>query len=201
MGYTPELSDYHSATLRRIAWALGKPMTKTIETLFDNLDLTVDPAKICERCRDKSHCDSCYFKSREKINKDIPIDPILFAYGPARQGLYVCETEKTDPASTRDKEAAMKVHQVSVMVSKKIGKNFCSCSVSYGATAAIEEEHYIEAIAKLDAQLRDMVSTALPTPNGNENGNGHSNGKTNGNGYGNGKTNDDKSITSAISTK
>ena len=30
MGYTPELSDYHSATLRRTAWALGKPMTKTI---------------------------------------------------------------------------------------------------------------------------------------------------------------------------
>ncbi len=67
----------------------------------------------------------------------------------------------------------MKVNQVSVLVSKKIGKNFCSWSVSYGATADVEEEHYTEAIAELDTRLREMVSTALPTPNGNGNGNGH----------------------------
>lgn len=48
MGYTPELSDYHSSTLRRVAWALGKPMTKTIDSLFDSLDRIVDPGKVCE---------------------------------------------------------------------------------------------------------------------------------------------------------
>ena len=163
MGYTPELSDYHSSTLRRVAWALGKPMTKTIDSLFDSLDRIVDPGKVCERCRDRSHCDSCYFKTRERINGNVPIDPILLA-----------RTE----AATADNhgismEAIMKVNQVSVLVSKKIGKNFCSWSVSYGATADVEEEHYTEAIAELDTRLREMVSTALPTPNGNGNGNGH----------------------------
>ena len=65
----------------------------------------------------------------------------------------------------------MKVNQVSVLVSKKIGKNFCSWSLSYGATAEVEEhEHFIEVISHLDGQLREMVSTALPTPNGNGNG-------------------------------
>ena len=66
----------------------------------------------------------------------------------------------------------MKVNQVSVLVSKKIGKNFCSWSLSYGATAEVEEEHFTEAISQLDTQLREMVSTSLPTPNGNGNGSG-----------------------------
>ena len=122
MGYTPELSDYHSSTLRRVAWALGKPMTKTIDSLFDSLDRIVDPGKVCERCRDRSHCDSCYFKTRERINGNVPIDPILLA-----------RTE----AATADNhgismEAIMKVNQVSVLVSKKIGKNFCSWSHAFG---------------------------------------------------------------------
>ena len=70
----------------------------------------------------------------------------------------------------------MKVNQVSVLVSKKIGKNFSSWSLSYGATADVEEEHYTDAIAQLDSKLREMVSTALPTPNGNGNGNANGNG-------------------------
>ena len=62
----------------------------------------------------------------------------------------------------------MKVHQVSVLVSKKIGKNFCSWSLSYGATADIEDnKDYTEVISQLDSQLREMVSESLPTPNGN----------------------------------
>lgn len=66
----------------------------------------------------------------------------------------------------------MKVNQVSVLVAKKIAKNFCSWSLSYGATAEVGEEHFTETISQLDTQLREMVSTALPTPNGNGNGNG-----------------------------
>ena len=161
MAYTPELSDYHSATLRRIAWALGKPMTKTLHALLDSLDLIVDKVKVCERCKDKSLCEECYFKTGERKMEGISMDPIFISstLSPYREGI------KT--------EVEMKVNQVSVLVSKKIGKNFCSWSVSYGATADVEEEHFTEAISKLDTQLRDMVSSALPTPNGNGNGNGH----------------------------
>ena len=45
MAYTPELSDYHSGTLRRIAWALGKPMTQAINMIFDNVDRFIDPSQ------------------------------------------------------------------------------------------------------------------------------------------------------------
>jgi len=37
MAYTPELSMKSSRTLRRISWALGVPMTRGIEYVFDYL--------------------------------------------------------------------------------------------------------------------------------------------------------------------
>ena len=153
MAYTPELSDYHSGTLRRIAWALGKPMTKTLHTRFDSLDLIIEPGKVCEKCKDRSLCDACYFKTGERINEQIPIDPLKHN----RAGVH-----DTAGIST---EVEMKVNQVGVLVSKKIGKNFCSWSLSYGATAEVEEEHFTEAISQLDTQLRDLHLSA-PTPRG-----------------------------------
>ena len=42
MAYTPELSQKSSCTLRRIAWALGVPMTKAIEMVFDHIPEIVD---------------------------------------------------------------------------------------------------------------------------------------------------------------
>jgi len=169
LAYTPELSDYHSGTLRRVAWALGKPMTKALHTVFDSLDLIVDPGKICEKCKDKTLCDQCYFKTRERMNTQLPIDPIK--HDPVRiSDLSACDAQAGMTGLTTEVE--MKVNQVSVLVSKKIGKNFCSWSLSYGATAEVEDEHFTEAISQLDTQLRDLVSTALPTPNGNGNGHG-----------------------------
>ena len=35
MAYTPELSQIGSATLRRLAWHLRKPMTKSLEMLIE----------------------------------------------------------------------------------------------------------------------------------------------------------------------
>lgn len=35
MAYTPELSQLGSATLRRLAWYMGKPMTKSLERLIE----------------------------------------------------------------------------------------------------------------------------------------------------------------------
>ena len=153
MAYTPELSDYHSRTLKRISWALGKPMTKVIDTVFDNVDRFIDPGKVCDKCKDRSRCENCYFNSGRRINLCVPIDPIKHQI---------------------NTEVEMKVNQVSVLVSKKVGKNFCSWSLSYGATAAVEEEeHFTDVISQLDNQLKEMVSESLPTPNGN--GNGHNN--------------------------
>ncbi len=67
MAYTPELSGKSSCTLRRIAWALGVPMTKAIEQVFDYLPSILDSKKVCELCRDKSRCWECVFGER-KVN-------------------------------------------------------------------------------------------------------------------------------------
>ena len=61
MAYTPELSQKHSCTLRRIAWALGMPMTRAIEEVFDYVGNIVDKSRVCEACRDKTRCSDCVF--------------------------------------------------------------------------------------------------------------------------------------------
>jgi len=61
MAYTPELSDRHSCTLRRIAWALGVPMTQAIERVFDHIGDTLDSRKVCGKCRDHTRCQECVF--------------------------------------------------------------------------------------------------------------------------------------------
>ncbi len=93
--------------------------------------------------------------------------------GPGREALWprLMAASPMAPAGIST-EVEMKVNQVSVLVSKKVGKNFCSWSLSYGATAEVEDEHFTETISQLDTQLREMVSTSLPTPNSNGNGNG-----------------------------
>ena len=61
MAYTPELSDKSSCTLRRIAWALGIPMTEAIERVFEHMPAILDKAKVCQGCRDRSRCRECSF--------------------------------------------------------------------------------------------------------------------------------------------
>lgn len=56
MAYTPELSQQDSCSLRRIAWALGLPMTKALERVIEHAAMKVDREKICAACRDKSLC-------------------------------------------------------------------------------------------------------------------------------------------------
>ena len=73
MAYTPELSLKASQTLRRIAWALDKPMTETIEIVVDNITMFIDPKKVCAKCRDNSICQECIFSGRNHkvCNKNI----------------------------------------------------------------------------------------------------------------------------------
>jgi hypothetical protein len=70
MAYTPELSFKSSCTLRRISWALGVPMTKGIEFVFDYLPKILDSEKVCQACRDKSKCSTCEFNFRARIHDE-----------------------------------------------------------------------------------------------------------------------------------
>ena len=80
-------------------------------------------SQLCEKCRDKTLCDQCYFKTRERMNTQLPIEPIK--HDPVRvSDLSACDAQAGRAGLTTEVE--MKVNQVSVLVSKKIGKNFCS---------------------------------------------------------------------------
>jgi hypothetical protein len=69
MAYTPELTKSASGTLRRIAWAAGLPMTKTINSIFGLIPKLFNKEVVCNACRDKTNCEFCGFgKARELEN-------------------------------------------------------------------------------------------------------------------------------------
>ena len=69
MAYTPELSYRGSATLRKLAWFRGKPMTKTLEALLEATGRTmaeVRPGEVCAKRKDSSTCEECAFQPPAK---------------------------------------------------------------------------------------------------------------------------------------
>lgn len=61
----------------------------------------------------------------------------------------------------------MKIHKVNAIVSKKLGKNFNSWSVSMGASGDLENESYQEALVDLRDELKDLITRSLPGPKTN----------------------------------
>ncbi len=69
MPYTPELSPRGSATLRRLAWFLERPMTETLEMVMELVAIQTTNAKsgaVCVSCRDTTKCASCGFNPRQR---------------------------------------------------------------------------------------------------------------------------------------
>lgn len=66
MAYTPELSYEASGTLRRVAWSLNKPMTKTMEWILTDLVKFIPSGAICEACKDQTKCQTCPFNTEGK---------------------------------------------------------------------------------------------------------------------------------------
>ena len=71
MAYTPELSMKSSSTLRRISWALGIPMTKGIEFVFEYLPKILDSEMVCQGCRDKSKGSYCAFSVNNQNQREV----------------------------------------------------------------------------------------------------------------------------------
>ena len=71
MAYTPELSHEASCTLRRLAWSLNKPMTKTMEWIFLELVKFIPSGAICEACKDPSKCSECPFSNEGKPSGEL----------------------------------------------------------------------------------------------------------------------------------
>jgi hypothetical protein len=61
--YTPPLSDFSIISLRRLAWAMGTTMGKAFGRIVRLMPVMVDSALVCQRCKDKSKCSACAFKT------------------------------------------------------------------------------------------------------------------------------------------
>jgi len=68
MAYTPELTYENSCSLRRIAWAKGKPMTSVINQIIETVAQALDHSEICKFCKDKSKCTNCRFNGQHGRN-------------------------------------------------------------------------------------------------------------------------------------
>ncbi|MFC1591224.1 hypothetical protein ACFL43_01740 [Thermodesulfobacteriota bacterium] len=77
MAYTPQLNERSSDTLRRIAWALGVPMTKAIERVMEDSVHNIDRSKVCTCCKDPTKCDSCAFWDSKNIAPGIRLNDLI----------------------------------------------------------------------------------------------------------------------------
>ena len=74
MAYTPELSQIGSGTLRRLAWYVGKPMTKSLEMLIELMAMKMAemrPGEVCSKCKDNSICEVCPFNTPSTLYKNL----------------------------------------------------------------------------------------------------------------------------------
>jgi hypothetical protein len=59
--YTPQFSDTASISVRRLAWAIEKPMGAAVDLMVSLLPSLVDSSIVCPACRDRSKCKNCIF--------------------------------------------------------------------------------------------------------------------------------------------
>jgi len=59
--YSPPFSALATVSVRRLAWAMGKPMPAAVDVMVKSLPSILDPAKVCLACRDNTRCSSCVF--------------------------------------------------------------------------------------------------------------------------------------------
>jgi hypothetical protein len=60
--YTPQFSEMAVISVRRLAWAMGKPMPKAVDLMVRLMPSIVDPAKVCLSCQDSAKCQECIFR-------------------------------------------------------------------------------------------------------------------------------------------
>jgi len=66
MAYTPMFSQKEAAVVRRIAWAMGLPMTKTLSAIVELAVKCSDHGLLCQSCKDQDFCDECPFQKDQR---------------------------------------------------------------------------------------------------------------------------------------
>jgi hypothetical protein len=67
--YTPRISAVSLCRLRRLSWAAGSPMTKTLDRLIELVCSRINAQAVCNACLDGSKCDVCGLAQRCKAAK------------------------------------------------------------------------------------------------------------------------------------
>jgi len=59
--YTPQFSNFATISVRRLSWYWNLPMTKTINTIIQNLPDLVVAEQVCQSCKLTDKCEYCAF--------------------------------------------------------------------------------------------------------------------------------------------
>jgi hypothetical protein len=59
--YSPQFSETACVSIRRLAWAFGVSMPKTIDIIVKELSSAFSASFVCPQCKDKTKCGVCGF--------------------------------------------------------------------------------------------------------------------------------------------
>jgi hypothetical protein len=62
--YAPAFSQLAAVAVRRLAWAMGTPMSGAVDHMVRLMPSIVEPIKICSRCKDNTKCQACIFSDQ-----------------------------------------------------------------------------------------------------------------------------------------
>jgi hypothetical protein len=67
--YVPKISKTSLCRLQRIAWAINRPMTKTLDSFVEFIARHINQQAVCNACLDSSQCDTCGLDIMIKANR------------------------------------------------------------------------------------------------------------------------------------
>ena len=62
--YSPQFSELAAVSVRRLAWAINKPMPAAVDIIVKLMPSIVNPSKVCSLCKDKQACQACVFSKQ-----------------------------------------------------------------------------------------------------------------------------------------
>jgi hypothetical protein len=67
--YVPKISPVCLCRLRRIAWAVDQPMTRTLDRFVEFISRHINQQAVCNACLDSTQCEICGLHELIKANR------------------------------------------------------------------------------------------------------------------------------------
>jgi hypothetical protein len=75
--YSPQFSQLAAVSVRRLAWAVGKPMPAAVDIMVKLMPSIVNPSKVCLLCKDKHACHACIFSKQLDPEELIILEAVI----------------------------------------------------------------------------------------------------------------------------